>query len=96
MSQDQNSYWLSFADRLALFTGMLGGSFNGKHGSATPEYSNVENNNFFSNKEDKYNHGYGLKSIALCARQNNALYKASFNDINNEFETSILFQNILH
>ena len=57
---------------------------------------NVENNNFFSNKEDKYNHGYGLKSIALCARQNNALYKASFNDINNEFETSILFQNILH
>lgn len=56
---------------------------------------NAENNNFFSNKEDKHNHGYGLKSIALCAKQNNALYKASFNDIDNKFETSILFQNIL-
>lgn len=54
----------------------------------------VKNNIFLSNKEDKHNHGYGLKSIALCARQNNALYKASFNDIDNKFETSILFQNI--
>ena len=33
------SYWLSFMDKMALATGMIGGSFNGKHGSVTPENS---------------------------------------------------------
>lgn len=50
------------------------------------------NENYKTTKLDDSNHGYGLKSIALNAKKNNAIMVTDFDEINHEYITILYFQ----